>query len=286
MAEVITTPQIATRGAEPSLPPRPPEPGPAPAPGDFHLVLTLRGRTAQWGGTEIIAAAQAAGFDWGSNRDLVLLEPRNGSRIGRIDTKQFADFHAAMGQRTSVEVTLDPHDIEGDADHPAASLGVLERLHFAVHALAGQLDADIVDANGQPIAPAAWLAIREQVDQTLACVDAEMKSDTALDQRAGDAPGTTRTLGERRAGWVFSTIQEQIEAVRDLCTCIIADGTENWDFTILKVVAARELCSQIGALADIGIIDVGGVMARHEDARGWLLPPAYHSEAPMEGGAR
>ena len=85
------------------------------------------------------------------------------------------------------------------------------------------------------------------------------------------------TLAERQAGWIFSTIAEMACSVRELATNVVAEGDDKsiWDFTVNKVVAARDLCSQIGLLADIGATKTGGVELMN-GAESWLLPPAYH----------
>lgn len=107
------------------------------------------------------------------------------------------------------------------------------------------------------------------------------KAKPTADSAAERAPADCN----RKAGWAFSSIGGLADAVRTLCADIVEDGADNWEnYTVNKVVAARELCSQIGVLSDIGLNDTGNhSMRMHNDAAGWVCPLAYHAES--QGGA-
>jgi hypothetical protein len=104
---------------------------------------------------------------------------------------------------------------------------------------------------------------------------------------APQAPEPQRSMAERKAYWALSSISNLVEAARVLCVDIIDDGEDSWDYTVHKVVAARELCTQAGMIADVGIGDLGRPYdRRHLDALGWLMPPAYHAlDNEKTGGA-
>jgi hypothetical protein len=93
--------------------------------------------------------------------------------------------------------------------------------------------------------------------------------------------------GSKRAGYAISQMAGLASAVRDLCSDLIFDSDASWGNDVInKIVAARELCSQIGALADIANVDLGNrAMCHHNDARGWLCPPAYHDQDKEPTGA-
>lgn len=138
------------------------------------ITLTLKSSGRPWGGTEITAAAQSVGFDWdrGEVRSgLSLFDSFTGNCFARIDSMQLGGFKPATGQATTVEVTMDPAEIEGSEWIPASSMGAMERFHFAVSAMAATLSADIVDGAGVPISPEGWLRIRQDVERALAAAD-------------------------------------------------------------------------------------------------------------------
>ena len=74
-------------------------------------------------------------------------------------------------------------------------------------------------------------------------------------------------------------IAELAHTIRNLTIDIIDDGVEGFDS--LKVVAARELSSQLGWLADVTSGLIGGVKWRG-DAESWMLPPAFHAQKSAE----
>lgn len=88
-----------------------------------------------------------------------------------------------------------------------------------------------------------------------------------------------RSIGERKTVWTLSDIAQLADSVRVLCTDVIGDSGADWgEENVQKLVAARDLASQIGVMADIGMRDLGDSSnCRHQDAAGWLCSPAYHA---------
>jgi hypothetical protein len=89
------------------------------------------------------------------------------------------------------------------------------------------------------------------------------------------------TLAGKQAGQTIHDMAALADAIRDLCVDVINESDATWGSAVVnKVVAARELCSQIGVLADIANADLGNhELCYHRDARGWLCPPIYHERA-------
>jgi hypothetical protein len=95
------------------------------------------------------------------------------------------------------------------------------------------------------------------------------------------SPSAFQPLVSKQAGYVISDIASLADAVRSLCVDVINESDATWGNDVVnKIVAARELCSQIGVLADIANADLGnGGMRLHHDPRKWLCSPAYHEAA-------
>jgi hypothetical protein len=96
-----------------------------------------------------------------------------------------------------------------------------------------------------------------------------------------------KNLASKQVGYVISDIAALADAIRSLCVDVINESDATWGNDVVsKIVAARELSSQIGVLADIANSDLGNkLMCYHDDARRWLCPPAYHDAAEArEGG--
>lgn len=97
------------------------------------------------------------------------------------------------------------------------------------------------------------------------------------------SPEPGRTLGERRAHWVFGQIAGLAdlaeELFNDVLECIPADCQAE----ARKAYSGRQVVAQINLLAFVGSQDVGGVPEfEKKDVREFLLPPAYHSETPKQ----
>jgi hypothetical protein len=104
-----------------------------------------------------------------------------------------------------------------------------------------------------------------------------------------DGSAAPKSLASKQAGYVISDIAFLADAIRGLCVDVINESDAAWGNDVVnKIVAARELCSQIGVLADIANADLGNDdMRLHHDPRKWLCSPAYHelAEARERGHA-
>lgn len=85
-----------------------------------------------------------------------------------------------------------------------------------------------------------------------------------------------RSIAERKTASTLSDIARLADSVRVLCDDFLFDS-EGSEENLQKLVAVRDLASQIGVMADIGMRDLGDeASCRHHDAAGWLCSPAYH----------
>jgi len=103
------------------------------------------------------------------------------------------------------------------------------------------------------------------------------------------APATSparneRTLGERKARWVFGTIASIAEGIERLCIQIVDSTTDDQEDMAISATTAEALANQIRLLTQIGQADVGDSMAEGVQPHLMLLPPAYHGEDAKEGG--
>jgi hypothetical protein len=87
-----------------------------------------------------------------------------------------------------------------------------------------------------------------------------------------------------QAGIIFSTIAEQVDAARQICMEAINMIGDKEQHPEILIVAVRELCGQIGLLADIGAISMGNrILSQNDgDPAKWLLPPIYHLAAEKQ----
>lgn len=92
--------------------------------------------------------------------------------------------------------------------------------------------------------------------------------------------GARRSLSERQAAVIFDTIAEQADTVQKLCIeAIMGVGADDdLDRTCRLLVAARELCGQVGFLADTGAKMTGGITLKNADPVEWFMPPVYPRE--------
>jgi len=218
--------------------------------GGDPATITLRASTP-WGGTEIVEAAQTAGFEWENvpspSGDLVLREPLDGSIFCRIDSMQFADLKAATGACTKVKLVLPFHTIKGSEHRPAACMGFVDRVHFAVQVMAEKLSASVVDADGDPMRAAVWQSLRWHVDAVLSEADAAREDREGLNGPKAQKDSLPAEPWRTQVHALVEHVEPLIDAARQL-----AHGDGNKPF-------ARELLWQVSELMEAmaGVLSTG-----------------------------
>lgn len=89
----------------------------------------------------------------------------------------------------------------------------------------------------------------------------------------------------QQAGISFNTIAQLADTARSLCVEAIDSMSSDDEQASRMAVAARELCSQIGLIADVGAKSLGESPLKGVDPSKWLQPPVYHWAADKVEGA-
>lgn len=78
--------------------------------------------------------------------------------------------------------------------------------------------------------------------------------------------------------FILSEISDSAESIRQLA--IEQIGCEAPDMAAMMPVMIQKLAAQIGWASDLAGEKLGSHFVRHGTAEAWMMPPAYHSDAP------
>lgn len=99
------------------------------------------------------------------------------------------------------------------------------------------------------------------------------------------SPRPQQTRAERNAAVIFLQTADLALCVSRLGVLLISAGSDNEDERDREAlqIAVQAVSAQMGALADIGAIECGGIPMHGPDpAPHWILPPAFqHVEAEL-----
>jgi hypothetical protein len=91
-------------------------------------------------------------------------------------------------------------------------------------------------------------------------------------------------LAVQQAAVSFSTIAELASTVHQMCIEVVAKMGDPEEHAEFFAVAARDLASQIGLLADIGAESLGELVCKGTNPAAWLQPPIYPTAGETSRG--